>query len=150
MALKLLCVREEKCKAAWLKEVPPRHFSCALHFSFLFLAARMASFLIVDADRNFREAIAIALRLDGHTAVVVASADEALARIGHGPLDCCVVDAHLLGADEVLEAAGAAGARTVVTGPHEDLLAHAARRHPLAQPLAKPFAADALAHLPAS
>jgi DNA-binding NtrC family response regulator len=108
----------------------------------------MASFLIVDADRNFREALAIALRLDGHAAVVVESADEALGLIGHGTLDCCVVDAHLLGADAVLEAAGAAGARAVVTGPHEDLLAHAARRHPRAQPLAKPFAAETLAHLP--
>ncbi|HSD19108.1 MAG TPA: hypothetical protein VLC54_03665 [Anaeromyxobacter sp.] len=105
----------------------------------------MASFLIVDGDRNFREALAIALRLDGHAAASAGGADDALARIGEGRLDCCVVDAHLLGADAVLEAATAAGVRTVVTGPHEDLVAHAARRHPRAQALPKPFAADALA-----
>jgi DNA-binding NtrC family response regulator len=105
----------------------------------------MASFLIVDGDRNFREALAIALRLDGHAVSSAAVADAALARIAEGRLDCCVVDAHLLGADAVLDAAAAAGARTVVTGPHEDLLCHAARRHPRAHALPKPFAADALA-----
>ncbi len=105
----------------------------------------MASFLIVDGDRNFREALAIALRLDGHAVCCAAGADDALARIAEGPLDCCVVDAHLLGSDDVLDAAAAAGVRTVLTGPHEDLLCHAARRHPRAQALPKPFAADALA-----
>jgi DNA-binding NtrC family response regulator len=105
----------------------------------------MASFLIVDGDRNFREALAIALRLDGHTASSAGRADDALARMGDGRFDCCVVDAHLLDADAVLDAATAAGVRTVVTGPHEDLLAYAARRHPRAQTLPKPFPADALA-----
>ncbi|WP_242337660.1 MULTISPECIES: hypothetical protein [Anaeromyxobacter] len=105
----------------------------------------MASFLIVDGDRNFREALAIALRLDGHAAVAADTADDALARIATRRPDCCVVDAHLVGSDTVLEAAAAAGVRTVVTGPHEDLLAHVVRRHPRAQPLPKPFAADALA-----
>jgi hypothetical protein len=33
----------------------------------------------------------------------------------------------------------------VLTGPYADLLAHAARRHPFAEPLAKPFPAAALA-----
>ncbi|WP_242342174.1 response regulator [Anaeromyxobacter terrae] len=105
----------------------------------------MASFLIVDGDRNFREALAIALKLDGHAVAAAGSAEEALARIAAGRPDCCVVDAHLLGSDAVLETAAAAGARTVVTGPHEDLLVHAARRHPCAQPLPKPFGAEALA-----
>jgi DNA-binding NtrC family response regulator len=105
----------------------------------------MASFLIVDGDRNFREALAIALRLDGHAASSAGGADDALARIADVRFDCCVVDAHLLDADAVLEAATAAGMRTVVTGPHEDLLVYAVRRHPRAQTLPKPFAADALA-----
>ena len=104
----------------------------------------MSCFLIVDADRNFREALAIALRLDGHLAFSVDNADVALGRLGACAVDCCVVDAHLWDADVVIEAAAGAGVRTVVTGPHADLLVYAARRHPRAESLAKPFAATAL------
>ncbi len=131
-------------QSSLLKEVPPRHFSCALHFSFFSWAARMSSFLIVDGDRNFREALAIALRLDGHAVIAAETADDALGHLQSNPVDCCVVDAHLWDADTVIEAAAGAGLRTVVTGPHADLLAHAARRHPSAEALAKPFPAAAL------
>jgi ActR/RegA family two-component response regulator len=102
----------------------------------------MASFLLVDADRNFREALAIALRLDGHQVAVTASVEEALAQVG--AVSCCVVDAHLAGADALLEAAARTGVRRVVTGPYPELLAHAARRHPGAEPLPKPFRAGEL------
>jgi DNA-binding NtrC family response regulator len=102
------------------------------------------SFLIVDADRNFREAIAIALRLEGHTAHACGSADDALARLRRGEVGCCVVDAHLAGADTLLSAAVRSGVRVVVTGPYPDLLAHAARRHPKAELLPKPFLAAEL------
>ncbi len=104
-------------------------------------------FLIVDGDRNFREALAIALRLDGHDVEVESSADDALARVGVAfpRFDCCVVDAHLAGADALLEGARHAGARTVVTGPYADLLDHARRRHPGAEALPKPFRASDLA-----
>jgi DNA-binding NtrC family response regulator len=105
----------------------------------------MASFLIVDSDRNFREALAIALRLDGHAVTGAATADEALAQLERGGHACCVVDAHLWDADAVLDAAARAGIRTILTGPYADLLAHAARRHPFAEALAKPFPAAALA-----
>jgi DNA-binding NtrC family response regulator len=105
----------------------------------------MATFLIVDSDRNFREALAIALRLDGHEAESAATADAALLALAAKPFACCVVDAHLVDADAVLDAATRAGARTIVTGPHADLLVHAARRHPRAEQLAKPFAPEALA-----
>jgi DNA-binding NtrC family response regulator len=105
----------------------------------------MATFLIVDGDRNFREALAIALRLDGHLAQVAPSAEDALTVLARTRVECCVVDAHLDDADAVLEAAARAGARTIVTGPYADLLQHAARRHPTVQPLAKPFAPTALA-----
>jgi len=104
----------------------------------------MAAYLIVDPDRNFREALAIALRLDGHAVTAAATSDEALAQLERGGRPCLVVDAHLWGVDAVLGAAARAGIRTVLTGPHADLLAHAARRHPFAEPLAKPFAAEAL------
>ncbi len=103
----------------------------------------MPSYLIADADRNFREALAIALRLDGHRVLVSDSAEDALARLGEG-VSCCVVDAHLSGADALLDAAALAGVRTVVTGPYPDLLAHAVRRHPVAEPLPKPFQAAEL------
>ncbi len=59
----------------------------------------MAAFLIVDEDRNFRDALAIGLRLDGHRALAVGDAEEARARLRDGGFDCCVVDAHLADAD---------------------------------------------------
>jgi len=105
----------------------------------------MASFLIVDEDRNFREALAIALRLDGHDATVTAAVDDGRERLAARTFDCCVVDAHLPGADALLEAAAAAGARAIATGPYADLLAAAAARHPNAETLAKPFRAYELA-----
>jgi DNA-binding NtrC family response regulator len=105
----------------------------------------MASFLIVDPDRNFREALAIALRLDGHAVTGASTADEALAQLERGGHACCVVDAHLWDVEAVLGAASRAGIRTILTGPYADVLAHAARRHPFAEPLAKPFPAAVLA-----
>ncbi len=105
----------------------------------------MASFLIVDEDRNFREALAIALRLEGHDASAVADAPSARARLAAGHVDCCLVDAHLRGADGLLEAAARAGARVFATGPYPDLLAAAAGRHPHAGILPKPLRAAELA-----
>lgn len=105
----------------------------------------MASLLLVDADRNFREALAIALRLDGLEVEAAASADEALERLARRGFDLCVVDAHLAGVEEVLETACARGARAVVTGPYPELLERAVRRHPRAEALAKPFPPAALA-----
>ncbi len=104
----------------------------------------MPTFLIVDADRNFREALAIALRLDGHPALATGSADEAIAQLGGGGFSCCLVDVHLPGADEVADAAAHVRARVVITGPYPELLAGALRRHPGARPLPKPFRAAEL------
>jgi len=118
-----------------LKSVPPRHFSCALHFTFF----PMASFLIVDEDRNFREALAIALRLDGHDAAASADTGEARALLARARFDCCLVNAHLPGADALLEASARAGARAFATGPYPELLAAAAARHPHAEMLPKPL-----------
>jgi DNA-binding response OmpR family regulator len=102
------------------------------------------SFLIVDADRNFREALAISLRLDGYEVAVAASADDALAQLARGGARCCVVDAHLHDADRVVTAAARSGHRHVLTGPYADLLVAAGRRHPAAELLAKPFRASEL------
>ncbi len=106
----------------------------------------MASFLLVDGDRNFRETLAIALRLDGHEVVVAPSPDAALAMLRTGAPDACVVDSHLVAADELLDAA-AASARTVLlaTGRYPELLAAAAIRHPRARTIAKPFRAAEIA-----
>jgi DNA-binding NtrC family response regulator len=107
----------------------------------------MAAFLIVDEDRNFREALAISLRLDGHGAQVAASAEEAALHLATRRYTFCVIDAHLWDADRVVEAAGRSGASTVLTGPHADLVESAVRRHPTALALPKPFDAGALAAL---
>jgi DNA-binding NtrC family response regulator len=104
----------------------------------------MAAFLIVDEDRNFSQALAIGLRLDGHFAFSVGDADEARARLDTVWFDCCVVDAHLAEADALLEIAAAKGMRAIATGPYEDLLEAAAKRHPRAEALAKPFRAAEL------
>ncbi len=105
----------------------------------------MASFLIVDEDRNFREALAIALRLEGHEVSAVGDAASARERLAAARVDCCLVDAHLRGADALLEAASRAGIRAFATGPHPDLLAAAAARHPSAGVLPKPLRASELA-----
>ena len=107
----------------------------------------MAPFLIVDEDRNFREALIIALRLDGHDPVGSASADDARARLAGAPFACCVVDAHLAGAEGLLHAAIESGARAVATGPYAELLRAMAGRHPGVQTLTKPFRASDLARL---
>jgi DNA-binding NtrC family response regulator len=101
-------------------------------------------FLLVDADRNFREALAIALRLEGRTVAAASTAEEGLARLAAGGIRCCVVDALLTHADAVLAAAVAGGLRAVVTTTYPDLLASAARRNPRAEMLLKPFAPVAL------
>jgi DNA-binding NtrC family response regulator len=99
----------------------------------------MVAFLIVDGDRAFRDALAIGLRLDGHLALATGDVDEACARLRTVRFECCLVDAHLPGADALLEIASGAGMRAIATSPHADLLLAAAARHPRAAALAKPF-----------
>lgn len=105
------------------------------------------AFLLVDADRNFREALAIALRLDGHTVLTASGPHDALPLLERGGVLCCVVDWCVEGIDELLEAATGAGARTVLTGVHASLVASTARRHAQVEPLPKPFGAEALIQL---
>jgi DNA-binding NtrC family response regulator len=107
-------------------------------------ALEMLAFLIVDGDRNFGEALAIALRLDGHLAIETRDTDEACERLRAIRFDCCVVDTLLAGADSLLEVISGAGIRAIATSTHEDLLEAAARRHPHAQALPKPFGAGDL------
>ncbi len=102
------------------------------------------TYLLVDADRNFREALAIALRLEGHEVRTASEGHEALALLELGGVDCCVADWSVEGLDELLSAATSAGVRTVVTGVHPSLVASTARRHPRSEPLPKPFGAEEL------
>jgi DNA-binding response OmpR family regulator len=105
----------------------------------------MSALVVADADRNFREAIAIALRLDGFDVMAAGSAEEALTRIAKGGIDGCVVDVHLAGAEALLAAASGAGLRIVLVGPYPDLLDLFAQRHPGTDMLPKPLSVAELA-----
>jgi DNA-binding response OmpR family regulator len=101
----------------------------------------MASFLLIDEDRNFREALAIALRLEGCQVASAGSADDALAALAARPFDLCVMDLHLAGAEGLLAEVLGRPLPVLLTGPHADLLRRAAGRFPRAQVLEKPFQA---------
>jgi DNA-binding response OmpR family regulator len=105
----------------------------------------MPSVLILDSDRNFREALAIALRLDGYHAVGSADAGEAVRWLGAARFDACVADARTPGLEGVADASARTGTRLLLTGPHPDLLALASRRHGGAATLPKPFGVAELA-----
>jgi DNA-binding NtrC family response regulator len=110
----------------------------------------MSSLLLIDRDRNFREAMAIALRLEGCR--VAATEDAAFGRLAltAGRYDLCVVDLNVAESERLLDEAAAGQVAVLLTGPHEDLLAKAAHRHPRVGVLAKPFrAAELLAQLEA-
>jgi len=105
----------------------------------------MASFLLLDGNRNFRETLAIALRLDGHEVLVASTEEEARALLSRaGSVDCCVVDAHLPAADDLLRAAEEAGTLAFATARYSEVLSAVAARHPNAVTLAKPFRAAEL------
>ncbi len=108
----------------------------------------MASVLLIDGDRNFREALAIALRLDGCAVTASGGDGEALGLLERGGFDLCLVDLNVSGVDGLLGAATASRTPVLVTGPHSELLDVAARRYPPVEALPKPFAAaDLLARL---
>jgi DNA-binding response OmpR family regulator len=108
----------------------------------------MATVLLIDGDRNFREALAIALRLDGCAVTTAGGAPEALALLERGGYDLCLVDLNVGGVEGLLRKAANHPAPVLVTGPYSELLEAAARRHPPVQALPKPFAAaDLLARL---
>jgi DNA-binding response OmpR family regulator len=108
----------------------------------------MASVLLIDGDRNFREALAIALRLDGCEVASATSAGDGLALLQGGGFDLCLVDLNVGGVEGLLASAARHPTRVLVTGPYSELLESAARRHPPSQALRKPFsAADLLARL---
>ena len=102
------------------------------------------TYLIVDADRNFREALAIALRLEGHEVRTASHGREALNQLERGGVGCCVADWGVDLVDELLAASTRAGVRTIVTGIHPALVTSTARRHPRSEALPKPFGPEQL------
>ena len=85
------------------------------------------AYLIVDADRSFREALAIALRLEGHEVRTASEGREALAQLELGGVSCCVADWGVERVDELLAATTRLCVRTVVSGIHRSLVSCAAR-----------------------
>jgi DNA-binding response OmpR family regulator len=128
-----------------LEKVPPADFGCALHFPSSFPVRPMPSVLILDADHSFREALAIALRLDGFHAVGSSDAGQAIRWLDSARFDACLADARTPGLEGVADAALRTGARLLLTGPHPEVLALASRRHGGAPTLPKPFAPAELA-----
>ncbi len=107
----------------------------------------MAPFLIVDGDRNFREALAIALRLDGIDVRVAESVQAAQEALAFFSFALVVVDSLLRGADDLLgQLAASPSSLIVATGPHPEILDRAAKRHRV-RTLEKPFQAADLAAL---
>jgi DNA-binding response OmpR family regulator len=104
----------------------------------------MASVLLIDGDRNFREALAIALRLDGCTVTATGGGGEVLDLLERGGFDLCLVDLNVNGVDGLLGAATATRTPVLVTGPYSELLEVAARRYPPVEALPKPFATSDL------
>lgn len=103
----------------------------------------MASFLLVDGERNFRQALEIELRIDGAQVTTADAADRVTTAIPLDQFDVCVVDSRVAGADALLERASRAGIPAIAVGPHRELLECAARRHGVAM-LEKPFSATTL------
>jgi DNA-binding NtrC family response regulator len=101
----------------------------------------MPSFLLIDEDRNFREALAIALRLEGCEVTSAGSTDAARVALATARYDLCVVDLHLAGAEALLAEVLGGPLPVLLTGPHADLLASAAVRFPRARVQEKPLRA---------
>jgi DNA-binding NtrC family response regulator len=102
-----------------------------------------AAFVLLDADRNFRRALEIALRVEGMEVASVESATQALPIFDSRPVVFAVADSRHPAFEELVDAAVARRVRVVATGPHPELLERAQRRHDVLT-LEKPFSAAAL------
>ena len=105
----------------------------------------MAPLLLVDGDRNFRQALAIALKLEGIDVASCGSADEALDWLALSQFRLCVVDCLAPGADRLLDELHGAAMGVIATCTYPELLSRAVRRHPRFGTLPKPFGARELA-----
>ena len=96
--------------------------------------------VIIDEDHAFREALAIAARLEGHQVLTAGSAPEAEALLAGAGL--LVVDCLVGGADELLARRAGRGP-ALVAGHRRDLAERMAERHGL-RALEKPFGVEEL------
>ena len=97
----------------------------------------MAGLLIVDVDRNGREALAIAARLEGLPVATAGSAPEAEALLAAGGFALLVVDCLVPGADSLVRAREWRE-RILAIGHQPELLQRFARSHGV-EALAKPI-----------
>ncbi|BDG10163.1 response regulator [Anaeromyxobacter paludicola] len=105
----------------------------------------MSPLLLIDGDQNFRQALAIALRLDGHAVSAVPSVEAAERELASGEFGCCVIDVRLAGAAGLLgRMARSSRACVVATAFDPDLLAETLARHPEVAALEKPFRVEDL------
>ncbi len=106
----------------------------------------MPPLLLVDTDRGFSQALAIALQLDGVPVEIASTVEDALSRLDRGSYRACLVECVAPGADELFERlARIAGMRVIGTSVFPEVLALARRRHPWLGTLQKPFPAAELA-----
>lgn len=107
--------------------------------------------LLVDDDANFRRALAIGLRLEGHEVIEASSLDEADRSLERRPFDVVMVNLLLPGGEGsslTERLATSPGDRlTVVVSPHPEALFAARARLPAALQLQKPFSPSALTQL---
>src|SRR6266567_2757232 len=101
--------------------------------------------LLTDGDRNFRQALAIALRLDGHRVAEADSVEAARRELAGGDVRWCIVDLRLAGAAELVgQLASDPRASVIATTVDPDLLAATLERHPEIAALEKPFRVEDL------
>lgn len=109
------------------------------------------SMLLVDDDANFRRALAVALRLEGHQVTEACSLDEASQALSTGAFSAVLVDLLLSLSEGVAVGEGPwrrlTDRLTIVCSPHPEALSAARTRLPTALQLQKPFSPSALTRL---
>ncbi len=104
----------------------------------------MTPLLLVDGDHNFRQALAIALRLDGHQVADAGSVEAARRELAGGEFAWSVVDLRLPGAAELVAELVSSRAGVIATAVDPDLLAEILGKHPENAALEKPFRVEDL------
>ncbi|AKU89674.1 response regulator [Vulgatibacter incomptus] len=119
----------------------------------------MLSVLLVDDEANFRRALAIAMRLDGHLVFETSNTADARAALERGAFDAVVINLLLQDGDALVLAGFLTGRIAerlsaapglpfpVLCSPHPEALRAARKQVPTALQLERPFTASALTDL---
>jgi len=99
----------------------------------------MPPLLLVDPDRNFRQALAIALRLDGYAVETASTVDEALGIVARAPVRGCAADCQLPDVDRLFAQLETSAVPAVAVSNHPEFLNEVTKRHPFLSTLEKPF-----------